>query len=166
LNRLPWLLAFALVGSAVSGACSTDPVHDNEVSALGPEQAGVAPGADHRPGQPCLVCHGGSGPASTQFSAGGTVYQDNVQAAGAGGVTVTLTDSANHTGKATTTSSGNFFILQSAYAPQFPVGVQITFTADGAETTVNMGTHIGRDASCATCHFDPPGVTTPGHIYL
>jgi len=26
--------------------------------------------------------------------------------------------------------------------------------------------HIGRDTSCASCHFDPPSTSSPGHVYL
>ena len=51
-----------------------DATHDEEVAALGAEDPAVPPGPDHRPGQPCLTCHGGIGPAKQQFSIGGTVY--------------------------------------------------------------------------------------------
>ncbi len=66
MSRAPALLvAVAVLATlAVGGACGGDPVHDEEVAALGPEPGGGAPGPEHRPGQPCLVCHGGSGPAS------------------------------------------------------------------------------------------------------
>ena len=60
--------------SVPQARATSNPVHDNEVAALGPEDPSVPPGPDHRPGQPCLVCHGGSGPASAQFAVGGTVY--------------------------------------------------------------------------------------------
>ena len=62
------LLTWALVG------CFVDPVHDEQVAALGPEPAGESPGPLHRPGQPCLVCHGGLGPAHQSFSVAGTVF--------------------------------------------------------------------------------------------
>jgi len=46
-----WLF-LAVPLSAATAACQ-DAVHDDEVSALGPEAPGVSPGPDHRPGQPC-----------------------------------------------------------------------------------------------------------------
>lgn len=77
LRRRVWLASFAgaAVVAAIAG-CSTDPVHDAEVAALGPEVPGMPKSLYeyHRAGQPCLVCHGGEGPAHTQFSFGGTVF--------------------------------------------------------------------------------------------
>jgi hypothetical protein len=161
------LLFAGLVGAALTGAsaaCSGDPVHDNEVSALGPEAPGVATGPLHRPGQPCLVCHGGSGPASTQFAVAGTVYQAQY---GAGvpqnGASVTVVDANGSQASATTNAAGNFYVLQSQWAPTFPVHVPaVAYGADSAYMT----THIGRDGSCAICHSDPPGGDLVGHIYL
>src|SRR6202020_2306636 len=98
---------------ALAGACDANPVHDNEVAALGPEPTG-SPGPDHRPGQPCLVCHGGSGPASLQFAVAGTVYQAQSGAAvGQNGAVVSLNDTNGVTATATTNSVGNFWVLES-----------------------------------------------------
>jgi hypothetical protein len=41
---------------------------------------------------------------------------------------------------------------------------QITVEGDGV--TQKMGTHVGRDGSCAGCHVDPQGPTSPGRVYL
>jgi hypothetical protein len=70
MSRRAFAWAFALGLAAVG--CD-DPVHDDAVTALGGEDPNVPIGALHRPGQPCLVCHGGSGPAALAFSVGGTV---------------------------------------------------------------------------------------------
>ena len=59
---------------ALASACY-DPVHQDDVAALGDEDPNVAPGAFHRPGQPCLTCHSGSGPGDAIFSIAGTAYQ-------------------------------------------------------------------------------------------
>ena len=85
-------LAAVLVGSAAALFACVDEVHDQEVAALGPEQPGVPPGPTHRPGQPCVTCHGGSGPAHTQFSVGGTAYEVEGQPAPAVGASVVIED--------------------------------------------------------------------------
>jgi hypothetical protein len=180
------------VALACLGACA-NPVHDDAVSALGPEASGVSPGPTHRPGQPCLTCHGGQGPASVQFSIAGTAYENQrlppvdgeATAASAPlvGATVQLTDSSDlndamtsaSTGTATTNSVGNFFILASQWAPVFPIGglgtnheIQICAGACASSTAPKafMVSAIGRDGSCADCHFYPPGPLSPGPLYL
>ena len=157
--------ASTVIVAGALGACFVDPVHDNEVSALGGEQQGVPPGPTHRPGQPCLVCHGGSGPANVQFSAGGTIFesQTGAPAVPLPGATITLVDTNRSFGTGTTNAVGNFYVLQSDWAPTFPVHVDAVAYA-GVSTP--MLTHIGRDASCATCHYDPAGPETPGHVFL
>ena len=153
----------ALAAVALLAASDQDPVHDNEVTALGPEQPGVSPGPTHRPGQPCLVCHGGSGPASQQFAAAGTVYPwQSGSTAALTGVTVTLNATHDSIATATTNEVGNFYVLESQWVPAFPVHVQLAYQSN----SLSMTTHIGRDGSCATCHFDPPGPETPGHVYV
>jgi hypothetical protein len=188
----PLALLFLSLGFACLCACA-NPVHDDAVSALGPEAPGVPPGPTHRPGQPCLTCHGGQGPASLQFSMGGTAYQNQLLPLADGGAptsaplvgaTVLLTDSVNSTQSVTTNSAGNFYILESQWVPTFPVGglenypdgstanlnheIQVC-QGDCASTSVvkeSMLTQIGRDGSCADCHSYPPGPLSPGPIYL
>jgi hypothetical protein len=184
-----WLVTAVLF--ALVGACG-DPAHTDAVSALGPEAPGVPKGPNHRPGQPCLACHGGSGPAGRQFSIGGTVYQTQTKPYPDGGapapscgsssgcpgvgVTVQLTDSKNSTHTTTTNSVGNFYIYLSDWAPVAPIG---GVTTDGGVPDTShaiqltqgtnmdvMYSHVGRDGSCADCHFYPPGPLTPGPIYL
>jgi hypothetical protein len=158
------LVAACLAGASVLAACGQDPVHDNEVAALGPEAAGVAPGPLHRPGQPCLVCHGGSGPASVQFAVGGTIYQAQSGAlVPQNSAVVSLIDTHSVTASATTNTVGNFWVPEAQWTPAFPVHVaSVTY----GDTSVSMTSHIGRDGSCATCHFDPPGGDLVGHVYL
>ena len=73
------ILAFLGVTLVTFSAClavaGCDPVHEQKMSALGGEAPGVPKGPTHRPGQPCLVCHGSQGPESPQFSVAGTVYR-------------------------------------------------------------------------------------------
>ena len=151
-------LALALVALA---GCQ-DPVHNGEVDALGPESPGVSPGPLHRPGQPCLTCHGGSGPAATQFTMGGTIYQSAADKTPLGGATVEITDPNNNKFDVETNAAGNFFITPSDFNPGYPAHATVSYNG----VTATMLTHIGRDGSCSDCHFDPPGPTTQGHIWL
>jgi len=171
--RLPALL-FALGGAALTAAvgwaCS-DPLQSARVAALGGERPGVSRGPNHRPGQPCLACHGGSGPADVDFGVAGTIYQsaalDSPPLAGA---TVTIYDATQladggvpHT--VTTNAAGNFFIRADEWSPTFPLH-DIAVVGAGLDTPTSMHTVVGRDGSCASCHYDPRGADSHGHIYL
>ena len=148
-RSLPVAMVILAVGAVA--ACTTDPVHQAEVDALGAEASNIPQGQYHRAGQPCAVCHGAEGPAKTQFSIAGTVFQGpGTQSAliGAGNVTVSLEDDAQSRFEVTTNCVGNFWVNPSDWNPQFPVLVAI---ASGS-TTQTMLSHIGRDASCGQCH--------------
>jgi len=161
--RARWQAAsVSLAALGLIGACDKDPVHDNEVSALGPEVG--PPGALHRPGQPCLVCQGGSGPALNQFAVAGTMYQaQSGELVPQSGAVVALVDTDGLKAQATSNAAGNFWVLTQRWAPTFPVHVVSVVYNDIATT---MTTHIGRDGSCADCHSDPPGGDLVGHLYL
>lgn len=152
-------LTFALVFLAVA-SCG-DPVHSNAVDALGPEY--TTPGPLHRAGQPCLVCHGGLGPASKEFSFAGTLYKASTTTDALEGASVEVTDAKSTKGSGKSNKVGNFYIEPATLTPVFPVRVQISFPG-GANPS--MGTHIGHDGSCAGCHSDPPSPRTPGHVWL
>ena len=163
-------LASALVLLAVgaTAACTTDPVHQAEVDALGAEASNIPAGQYHRAGQPCAVCHGSEGPAKNQFSIAGTIFfgpGTTSSLVGAGNVTVSLLDDAQSKFQVTTNCVGNFWVNPSDWNPQFPVLVAIA--AGG--TTQTMLSHLGRDASCGQCH-QLQGASnyfrSPGTIYL
>jgi hypothetical protein len=155
-------LCVAIVGVAAT-AC-LDPVHDDSVQALGPEAPGVAPSGLHRPGQPCLTCHGGSGPASFQFSVGGTVYAVSGRSNPAVNAVVTIEDVDGNTFNATTNEVGNFWVLPAQFAPHYPTQMTVT-SADGNDSE-SMATVASRDGSCADCHKSPRGPRSPGPVYL
>ncbi len=128
----------------------------------------------HRAGQPCLVCHGGQGPASKQFSIAGTVFAgpfsntgDNTL--GVSGATVAYVDDNTSTNFSTTNCVGNFWLLADGSTgwpnfPAFPILTEVISPGTPPVVTPMVG-HIGRDGSCASCHADPPGPTTLGHVY-
>ena len=154
-------LLASLALAALGASC--DPVHDDAVSALGGETPGVPPGPLHRAGQPCLLCHDGAAGDPPAFSMAGTIFEDaNALAPLVGGV-VTLQGKDGSTMTATTNAAGNFYLTPREYLPDYPV--HVTSVASGS-VSVTMHSHIGRNGSCAGCHFDPAGQGSPGHVYF
>jgi hypothetical protein len=156
-----------LVTIAMLGSCSVaedflDPVHAQAVSALGPETFGLDKGPTHRPGQPCLTCHGGQGPGSPDLSVAGTVYKTQTAADWLGGATVTLTDATGTSRRPTTNRTGNFLVTAGEWTPVYPMRVSVSFSG----VSVDMLTHVGRSGSCADCHTDPASPASAGHVYL
>jgi hypothetical protein len=161
LRRAAIQLGPALTLCAAQG-CS-DPVHDDAVTALGPEAPGVSEGPLHRPGQPCVApCHDGAGPADNVLSVGGTVYQTNERLDPLPDALIHFIDSARREYWVASNCAGNFFIDERDFTPIYPLWVTIEF--GGLE--VPMTTPIFREGSCAVCHFDPAGNNTAGHVYL
>jgi hypothetical protein len=150
-----------LLGVLGAAAC-IDAEHDTQVAALGAEDG--SPGPTHRPGQPCLVCHGGSGPASLTLSIGGTVYDTQGQAPPSGGASVQIEDVDGHVFVTMTNDAGNFFLTPQQFTPRYPIQMQVT-SPDGTMTQ-QMLTHSSRDGSCADCHYNPPGPTSAGPVWV
>lgn len=142
-------------------ACANNPVHDQQVEALGPEVFLFPTGPLHRAGQPCLACHGAFGPASTQFSVAGTVYSAQGDATPAVGATVLVEDIAGSTAVATTNSVGNFYVRLQDYQPTYPIQPQVS-DSDGGPAPV-MSSYVARDGSCAGCHSSS---SRTGPVYL
>jgi hypothetical protein len=139
-----------------------DATHNEEVQALGGETPGVPRGPLHRPGQPCLTCHGGLGPASHQFSVGGTVYAVRSASAPAVGAQVQIEDINGSVYTATTNAAGNFYIPIDTWQPTYPTQMQVSLGG----LSQQMATHAGRNGSCAGCHTSPQGPTSPGAVYV
>lgn len=154
-HYLPLFLALGL------GACG-DPTHDDAVEALGPEEPGVPAGPLHRPGQPCLVCHGGEGPSDAELSVGGTAYKYVDTLEPLVNALVKLTDRNGKTQLTGTNCAGNFFVQKTDYDPSYPFYTSVLF--GGLER--EMTTPVYRDGSCAGCHADPVGKESIGHIFL
>ena len=138
----------AMLGAAGSASC-IDPIHTDNVTALGGEASGVREGPTHRPGQPCLTCHGGSGPGSPEFSVAGTVYAVRGGAQAVEGVSVVLTDANKETRTLVSNEVGNFYIEASRWAPATPMRVELQY---GGKAKV-MKSLIGGNGTCAFCHY-------------
>jgi hypothetical protein len=158
------LVGFLGGASMLAFGCINNPVHDDEVTALGPEARGVTPGPLHRPGQPCLVCHGTFGPAWVEFSVGGTVYVEAGQATPAIGAVVSVEDITGASFATATNAAGNFYVLLRDFSPAFPILPRVV-SADGGVAQTMM-TYVARNGSCAACHSNPPGATSAGPVVL
>jgi hypothetical protein len=147
---MPRALATGLLvlAAATSSSC-IDPVHSDNVAALGPEVSGVREGPTHRPGQPCLVCHGGQGPGSPEFSIAGTVYAVRNKPNSLSRATVVLTDAKGVTKTRTTNEVGTFYFEPREWSPAYPVAVEL----QNAGKVKAMESRIGREGSCAFCHY-------------
>lgn len=173
----------ALVPLLLAVACG-DPVRSSAIDKLGGEAPGVKPGPLHRPGQPCVLCHDGNGPGNISLLFGGTVYQmEGPPAVPAVGAIVHFRDSLGADYRTLTNCAGNFFVVEGDYNPTWPVFVKTEYAVEvptpGGPQRIPLvqpmtsplydtdgSTVAGLRRSCASCHVDPPGATTVGHIYL
>jgi hypothetical protein len=157
----PSLIRAGIVCALLAGCA--DPVHDAAVEALGGEASGVPKGPTHRPGQPCLTCHGGDGPGGDlTMSFGGTLF---LHAAGddeAVGATIRVVDARARSYETTTNEAGNFWIPESEFVPEFPVNTAVTL---GRYSRV-MKTWIRLDGSCNSCHGGAENYDSPGQLWV
>ncbi len=154
------ILSCLILGSAL--ASCFNPVHDDAVTALGPEDPAIPIGLRHRAGQPCLTCHGGDGPGSPEFAMGGTIYATRKDADPLEGAVVTLTDVTGQIRTVTTNDVGNFRIRVEQWKPIFPLKVKVTL---GKDETV-METLINGNTACNTCHRGDGDASHMPHVYL
>jgi hypothetical protein len=148
------------------------PANDDAKEKLGGECSDVPESDFHRPGQPCLVCHGEYDGAGPVMAMAGTVFATLGQATPVEGAEIILTDSNGTSPPNPVVSNciGNFFIDSDDWTPAFPVHAEIICPnpddADDPRRLV-MGTRIARDGSCAGCHVGRPGARkdSPGWIY-
>jgi len=157
--------ALFLALAALLAGCG-NPVVDDEISALGDEKPGVPPSEYHRPGQPCVLCHGPYEGADPELSLAGTIYATAEEPVPIEGVRVLVTDSVGAKREKRTNCAGNFFWTAEEYIPSFPLKVEIAFqSASGPERRASMGSRIGRDGSCAGCHVGERSDASPGRVF-
>ncbi len=145
--------SWAVLGApflVILGLSCGDPVHAGAVADLGPEASGVRTGPLHRPGQPCTVCHSGSGPGSPTWVVAGTVYDAAGSATPAVGARVSLVDAKGEQLTLTTNGAGNFYVREGAFGGVLPFR-QVTITQDGHVDAI-MKTQINGSGGCAECH--------------
>lgn len=172
---------FLLGALAAYAGCLVDPPQLDDPAIQGDYEDGDA---EHRPGQPCLLCHGGDYfpiPAGgLELALAGTVYGaiDDPEDRGLEGVEVVITDALGLEVRAASNRTGNFFAVidSGVSAPvqrnkgrvavpralEYPLSVLIRQGANEQR----MQTKIWRAGSCAHCHGPLPGRASVGRVYL
>ena len=173
---------FIALGTAWGmGACLVETPQERDPAVLGDYDDGDP---EHRPGQPCLLCHGPGhllrAPGETRLAIAGTVYGviDDDEDNGLQGVDVIITDATGFEFAATTNRAGNFMFRIDTGAngvedkgdgefdlprePTYPLEVRIERGNDRRE----MKTKIWREGSCAHCHGPAPSADSVGRVYL
>lgn len=142
--------------AAFATSC-TDPVKDRAIERLGPEQGGVSEGPEHRPGQPCVLCHSDGGPASNhKFALAGTIFETAKGDKGAANVGVYFIDSAGDDRHIVFTNAvGNFYVPESDW-PELTFPLKTAIKREGG-VPVSMQSTINREGSCNFCHQLPGG---------
>ncbi len=156
-------LGLGLAGLACLVVSCTDPVKDRAIERLGGEDPNVPMGPEHRPGQPCVLCHSEGGPAAAKpFAIAGTIFETNApDSKGAEGVQVFFIDAAAGTRNYETNAAGNFFIPQSEWNDlTFPFKTGI-LKGDKKGTMIST---VNREGSCNFCHKPNKGspLSLPG----
>jgi hypothetical protein len=157
-------LVLSASATALVAWAACDPVHDDAIAALGPEAPGVRQGPLHRPGQPCLLCHDGAIGDPQRFTVAGTVYLTAGALVPANGTIVFLTDASGTQTQLTTNAAGNFYATPSQYNPTFPI--QVSLPGVDMQTLIEGNGTVEANGGCASCHFDPAGPNSPGHVCL
>jgi hypothetical protein len=158
------LLLAVLTLTVGLAACLGESPEERLRTALGDDRDGDE---EHRPGQPCLVCHSADyHPGDAVFVLAGTIYQrvTDPDDQGVAGAEVNFIDSDGFQFAAITNSVGNFMVevdpalseprqlergrLRIPRAPTFPLTVAVI--KDGIDRS--MESSIWREGSCAGCH--------------
>ena len=152
----------ALCAALLTAISCADVSHEDAVDALGGETPG-GPSPFHRPGQPCVTCHGELGPAESEFSLAGTVYLVRNAEDPAVGAFIQIQDSAGQVVTLQTNEAGNFWLTPAQWEPVYPIQTRVRW----GRITKQMNQPINRAESCADCHVPPkPSRTSPGRVYI
>lgn len=167
-------LSCLCLGALAAAAGCANPIQDAKIEALGPEDPAVPQSDIHRPGQPCLLCHGPYKGAEPEMAVAGTIYgypfDDSAEDGNpipAVGVEIEISDSLDTSPpvKPVTNCAGNFYVKKEDWSPAFPLRVSIRYKVGDNDTDrVPMDTRISRDGSCAGCHVGAPDQGSPGWI--
>lgn len=168
------LPAALLAGAAFAAGCLGTTPEEELADSAGPDEGEEGP--THRPGQPCLACHGEDyTPGGQVFFLAGTVYLRAGDARGLQGAEVEVTDDDGAVFTARTNRTGNFMVsvggddeeeagwVRLDRPPRFPLHVLVR----GGASEKRMRNVIHREGSCAICHDRAgPGAASAGVVYV
>lgn len=171
----PAPIVASLFAASVALVACGNPIQDARIDALGGEDPAVPPSDIHRPGQPCLLCHGPYKGAQPEMTVAGTIYGYSWDAAHAkddaipvANVEIEISDSFGTSPDAPvkTNCAGNFYLTKEQWNPSFPLRVAIRYPVEGEPNgeRVSMGTRISREGSCNACHVGAPNQGSPGWV--
>jgi hypothetical protein len=92
----------------------------------------------------------------------GTVYRDPWATIAVADAVVDLIDSVGNPFTTKTNCVGNFYVQSWEYRPVPPFWASVQL----GEFPWKMASPIHREASCASCHLDPVGPASAGHIFV
>lgn len=182
LARTHWMSAFACAAMCFSSACLLmESPQEGEPAVQGNYDDGDE---EHRPGQPCLLCHGPDHfplrPGQKALALAGTVYPfvNSLEDEGLEGVTVRVKDAESNDYSVQSNRTGNFMfevdtgvstprekddgVLLIPRSLIYPLTVEIE--SDGV--VQEMESKIWRNGSCAHCHGEVPGVDSVGRVFV
>jgi hypothetical protein len=168
------LTASLAVAALTVGACLGTTPEEELAGSAGPDEGEEGP--THRPGQPCLVCHGEDySPGGQVFVLAGTVYLRAGDERGLEDAEVEVTGADGAVHAVRTNRTGNFMIsvagddeaedgwIRLARAPRFPLRVLVRSGA----LEKRMRNVIHREGSCAICHDrSGPGAASVGKVHV
>ena len=165
--------AVALLAWVTVPACLGTTPEEEAADQAGPEDGDEGP--THRPGQPCLACHGADyTPGGEVFVVAGTVFVRASDERGVEGAHVEITDDVGAVFDVVTNRTGNFMIsvdggdleegwLRVDDAPVFPLHVRVY----RGEQEQPMRSVVHREGSCAFCHRrDGVDADSVGKVFL
>jgi hypothetical protein len=150
-----------MTAALLMAAGCADPLQSAAVAALGPEDPRVPPGPLHRPGQPCLVCHGEGGSA-TRMSVAGTVFRDPTTRLPVADAKVELLDAVHKSIVVRSNCAGNFWLYPATFTPALPMWAAV----EQGTHRVEMESPLHLDGDCGSCHSDPAAQTSAGHLFV
>lgn len=160
---MAFLRVFLLLIAPLAAACLAETPQEAEPAVQGDYEDG---NEEHRPGQPCLLCHSSDGhllipPGRETFEVAGTVYGtiDADEDDGLNNVEIIFTDARGDQFTASSNRAGNFYIEEKLVYP-----LEVTIRRGDDEQ--RMKTKIWRNGSCAHCHGPTPGADSVGRVYL
>lgn len=172
--------SLVLLAAVLFSGCIGESPLQQQRDALGPDDAPLD--GLHRPGQPCLVCHGPDDTQGQQFAIAGTIYEHAADTVGMNHAWVTIVDATGAAYQVRSNEAGNIMIqvrpdlvdAPTPYeggitlipnTPVFPL--QVASVSDESGTVVNqMLSQIHREGSCAGCHTGDSSATSPGRVWL